>query len=132
MGVWAGFPIVGVDAEAYDGKYHDVDSASVSFQLAAERACVEGFVKASPILVESLVDVVTHVPERVAGEVAGSLSTNRGRLSGMLVETEIQRIQAQSPSSAMLDYATQLRSITAGRGSLSMRHSNDEPVPPHL
>ena len=80
---WAGFPIVDVGVEADDGKYHDVDSASVSFQLADERACVECFVKASEILLESFVDVVIHVPERFSGEVAGSLSANRGRLSGV-------------------------------------------------
>ena len=130
--VWAGFPIVDVGVEVDDGNYHDVDSATVSFQLAVERACVEGFAKASAILPESFVDVVIHVPERFAGEVAGSLSANRGRLSGVEAETEIQRIQAQSPFSAMLDYATQLRLIKAGEGSFSMRHSNKEPVPPHL
>ena len=131
-GPLAGFPVVDVGVEVYDGKYHDVDSDSLSFQLAAERACVDAFAKARPILLEPFVNVVIHVPERFTGDVAGSLSTNRGRLSGMEVENGIQRIQAQCPFSTMLDYSTQLRSITAGEGSFSMRHSHYEPVPSHI
>ena len=85
-----------------------------------------------PILLEPYVDVVIHVPERFTGDVAGSLASNRGRLSGMELTDAMQRIQAQCPFSAMLDYSTQLRSVTAGEGSFSMRHSHYEPVPSHL
>lgn len=131
-GPLAGFPVVDVGVEAYDGKYHDVDSDSVSFQLAAERACVDGFGKARPILLEPYVDVIIQVPERFTGDVAGSLSTNRGRLSGMEVEDGIQHIKAQCPFSAMLDYSTQLRSITAGEGTFTMQFSHYEPVPSHV
>ena len=124
--------VVDLGVEAYDGKFHDVDSDSVSFQLAAERACVDGFSKARPILLEPYVDVIIQVPERFTGDVAGSLSTNRGRLSGMEVEDGIQHIKAQCPFSAMLDYSTQLRSITAGEGTFSMQFSHYEPVPGNI
>jgi len=131
-GPLAGHPVVDITVEAYDGKYHDVDSDSVSFQLAAERACVDGFHKARPILLEPYVDAIIQVPERFTGDVAGSLSTNRGRLSGMEVEDGIQKIKAQCPYQAMLDYSTQLRSITAGEGTFTMQFSHYEPVPSHI
>ncbi|HEB52651.1 MAG TPA: elongation factor G, partial [bacterium] len=131
-GPLAGYPVVDVRVEVYDGKFHDVDSDSVSFQLAAERACVDGFEKARGILLEPIMDVTIHVPERFTGDVAGNLSSHRGRLSGMEVDNGIQTIQAQCPFSEMLDYSTQLRSITAGEGQFAMRFSHYEPVPPNV
>lgn len=131
-GPLAGFPVVDVQVEVHDGKYHDVDSDSVSFQLAAERACVDAFDKGRPILLEPIVDVEIRVPERFTGDVAGSLSSHRGRLSGMEVENGIQSIHAQVPLATMLDYSTELRSITAGEGNFTMRFAHYEPVPPNV
>lgn len=131
-GPLCGFPIVDVRVEVYDGKYHDVDSDSVSFQLAAERACVDGFEKARPQLLEPIMNVVIVVPERFTGDVAGNLSGHRGRLSGMEVDNGIQTIHAQVPLSTMLDYSTELRSITAGEGHFTVRFAHYEPVPPNL
>jgi len=131
-GPLAGFPVVDVSVELHDGKYHDVDSDAISFQLAAERACVDAFEKGRGILLEPIMDVVIRVPDRFTGDVAGSLSSHRGRLSGMEVESGIQTIQAQCPLETMLDYSTQLRSITAGEGSFSMRFAHYEPVPPNV
>ncbi len=131
-GPLAGFSVVDVQVEVYDGKFHDVDSDSVSFQLAAERACVDAFEKARGILLEPIMDVVILVPERFTGDVAGNLSSHRGRMSGMEIDNGIQRIQAQCPFSTMLDYSTQLRSITAGEGTFTMKFSHYEPVPPNL
>ena len=128
----AGFPVVDVSVELHDGKYHDVDSDAISFQLAAERACVDAFEKGRGILLEPIMDVVIQVPDRFTGDVAGSLSSHRGRLSGMEVENGIQTIQAQCPLATMLDYSTQLRSITAGEGSFTMRFAHYEPVPPNV
>lgn len=131
-GPLAGFPVVDVCVQLHDGKYHDVDSDAISFQLAAERACVDAFEKGRGILLEPIMDVVIRVPDRFTGDVAGSLSSHRGRLSGMEVENGIQTIQAQCPLATMLDYSTQLRSITAGEGSFSMRFAHYEPVPPNV
>ncbi len=131
-GALAGFPVVDVSAEVHDGKYHDVDSDQMSFQIAGERAFHDGYLKARPILLEPIMDVVIHVPDRFTGDVAGNLSSARGRMSGMEAENGIHRITAQVPLSSMLDYSTQLRSITAGEGSFTMKFAHYEAVPPSV
>ncbi len=128
----AGCPVVDVSAEIYDGKFHDVDSDQISFQLAGERGFADAFAKAKPILLEPIMDVVIHVPERFTGDVAGNLSSIRGRLAGMEVTDGIQEIRAQVPLKEMQEYATQLRSITAGEGSFTMTPANFEQVPSNL
>jgi len=77
-------------------------------------------------------DVEIHVPDRFTGDVAGNLSSSRGRMSGMESEDGIQRIRAHVPLSSMVDYSTQLRSITAGEGSFTMKFAHYEPVPPNV
>ncbi|MBI5853273.1 MAG: elongation factor G [Planctomycetes bacterium] len=128
----AGCRVEDVEVEVYDGKYHDVDSDQISFQIAGERAFAEAFAKARPILLEPIMDVVIRVPERFTGDVASNLATLRGRMSGMEMAGGIQTIQAQVPLKEMQDYTTQLRSITAGEGSFEMRPSHYEPVPPNV
>jgi elongation factor G len=131
-GALAGFPVVDIQVEVHDGKYHDVDSDQLSFQIAGERAVHDGYLKARPILLEPIMDVVIHVPERFTGDVAGNLSSHRGRMSGMEVDHGVQTIKAQCPLAVMLDYSTQLRSMTAGEGTFTMKFSHYEAVPPHL
>jgi len=131
-GALAGFPVVDVQVEVHDGKYHDVDSDQLSFQIAGERAVLDGYLKARPILLEPIMDVVIQVPERFTGDVAGNLSSHRGRMSGMEVEQGVQTIKAQCPLAVMLDYSTQLRSMTAGEGTFTMKFAHYEAVPPHL
>ena len=128
----AGFPVEDCWAEVYDGKYHDVDSDQLSFQLAGERAFLDGFQKAKPVLLEPIMDVEIHVPERFTGDVASNLSSIRGRMSGMEMESGIQVIKAQVPLKEMQEYSTQLRSITAGEGSFTMKGSHYEQVPPQV
>lgn len=128
----AGCPVVDVSAEVYDGKFHDVDSDQLSFQLAGERAFADGFAKAKPILLEPIMEVEIRVPERFTGDVAGNLSTHRGRMQGMEVQEGIQVIKAQVPLKEMQEYSTQLRSITAGEGTFTMRFSHYEQVPGNL
>ena len=128
----AGFPVVDVRAELYDGKFHAVDSDQLSFQLAGERGFMEGFDKSKPVLVEPIMDVVIQVPERFTGDVAGNLSSQRGRMSGMEMKEGIQFISAQVPLKEMQDYSTQLRSITAGEGTFHMEMSHHEVVPANL
>ncbi|HEX6811077.1 MAG TPA: elongation factor G [Planctomycetota bacterium] len=131
-GALAGFPVVDLQVEAYDGKYHDVDSDQLSFQIAGERAVHDGYLKARPILLEPIMDVVIHVPDRFTGDVAGNLSGSRGRMSGMEMKDGVQTIYAQCPLATMLDYSTLLRSITAGEGTFTMKFAHYEAVPPNL
>ena len=131
-GSLAGFPVVDMQVEVHDGKYHDVDSDQLSFQIAGERAVHDGFMKARPILLEPIMDVVIHVPARFTGDVAGNLSSSRGRMSGMETQDDMQRISAQCPLATMLDYSTHLRSITAGEGTFTMKFAHYEAVPPNL
>ncbi len=128
----AGCGLVDVAAEVYDGKFHDVDSDQLSFQLAGERAFADAFAKARPILLEPIMDVEIHVPERFTGDVTSNLATHRGRMTGMEMEAGIQVIKAQVPLKEMQEYSTQLRSITSGEGTFAMRPSHDEPVPPNV
>src|SRR5262249_50724279 len=91
-GARARFPLVDVQAEVYAGKYHDVDSDQLSFQLAGERAFHDGYMKARPILLEPIMEVEIAVPDRFTGDVAGSLSGMRGRMSGMESQEGIQHV----------------------------------------
>jgi len=131
-GALAGCPVVDVTAEIYDGKFHDVDSDQISFQLAGERGFLDAFNRAKPILLEPVMDVEIHVPERFTGDVAGNLSSLRGRMSGMEMVDGIQVIKAQVPLVEMQDYSAQLRSITAGEGTFSMTPATYEQVPANL
>lgn len=131
-GALAGYPVVDVQVELHDGKFHDVDSDQLSFQIAGQRAVHDAFLKARPILLEPIMDVVIHVPERFTGDVAGNLSSHRGRLQGMEVAHGVQTIRAQCPLAVMLDYSTQLRSMTAGEGTFGMSFAHYEAVPPNL
>ncbi|MBZ0150143.1 MAG: elongation factor G [Planctomycetes bacterium] len=128
----AGFPVVDMQVEVYEGKYHDVDSDQLSFQIAGERAVHDAFEKARPILLEPIMDVEIRVPDRFTGDVAGNLSANRGRMSGMEMADGVQVIRAECPLSTMLDYSTQLRSMTAGEGTFTMTFAHYEAVPPNL
>jgi elongation factor G len=131
-GALAGFPVVDCSAKLHDGKFHQVDSDQLSFQLAGERGFLDGFNKAKPILLEPIMDVEIQVPERFTGDVAGNLSSMRGRMQGMEVVNGIQIIKAQVPLKEMQDYSTQLRSVTAGEGTFTMSMSRYEPVPGNL
>jgi elongation factor G len=131
-GIVSGCQVVDVGVEIYDGKYHDVDSDQISFQLAGSRAFVEAFEKAKPILLEPIMNLVIEAPTRFTGDITGNLNSRRGRLSGMETTGDIQVINAHVPLKEAQDYSTQLRSITAGEGVFSMEFSHYESVPPNL
>ena len=128
----AGFPVIDVQAEVYDGKFHDVDSDQISFQIAGERAFADAFAKSRPVLLEPVMDVEIHVPQRFTGDVAGSLASVRGRMSGMEEDHGVTVIKAQMPLKELQDYSTQLRSITAGEGNFTMTYSHHEQMPGNL
>jgi elongation factor G len=131
-GVIAGYPVVDVLAVVFDGKEHPVDSKDIAFQIAGREAFRQAFKQAGPILLEPIVDMTITVPEEFTGDVSGDLSTKRGRMSGMEQVRGNTIITAQAPLAEVQRYATELRSITQGRGVYSMKISHYEPVPSHI
>jgi len=132
QGVLAGYPVVDVRAVVFDGKEHPVDSKDIAFQIAGREAFKLAFAEASPILLEPIVNLVITVPEEFTGDVSGDLSTKRGRMSGMEQVRGNTIITAQAPLAEVQRYATELRSITQGRGVYTMTISHYEPVPSHI
>jgi elongation factor G len=132
QGIIAGYPVVDVKAIVYDGKEHPVDSKDIAFQIAGREAFKQAFKDASPILLEPIMNMTITVPEEYTGDVSGGLSTKRGRMSGMEQVRGNTIITAQAPLAEVQRYATELRSITQGRGVYTMSLSHYEPVPSHV
>ncbi len=131
-GVMAGYPFVDVSATVYDGKFHDVDSDEFSFKLAAAAAFRMAVDAARPTLLEPIMEVEIEIPARFMGDISGDLNSRRGRIQGMEQDQDLAHIKAQVPLSEILNYSTELRSITAGEGDYSFKLSHYEPVPAHL
>ena len=131
-GVIAGYPVVDIKAVVFDGKEHPVDSKDIAFQIAGREAFKLAFQAAGPILLEPIMDVTITIPEEYTGDVSGDLSTKRGRMSGMEQVMGNTVITAQAPLAEIQRYATDLRSITQGRGVYTMKLSHYEPVPSHV
>ncbi|MFH1743784.1 MAG: elongation factor G [bacterium] len=132
-GVIAGFPVVDVHVELFDGKYHDVDSSDMAFKIAGSMAFQQVIrERCKPILLEPIMNVVVRAPEAMMGDVMGDLNGRRGRVMGMDSERGKQTIRAQVPLAEMYRYPIELRSITRGRGSYVMEFSHYEQVPPDL
>ncbi|MDQ3945967.1 MAG: elongation factor G [Actinomycetota bacterium] len=128
-----GFPVVDVKVTCYDGKYHPVDSSEMSFKMAGSLGFKEAAQKARPILLEPISELVIIVPEAYQGDVMGDLNSKRGRIQGTAaIGNGEQEITALVPTSEVLRYAIDLRSITGGRGRFSATHSHYDPAPPHL
>ncbi|MFP3014236.1 MAG: elongation factor G [Arsenophonus sp.] len=129
-GVLAGYPIIDVKVTLYDGFYHEVDSSELSFKIAGSIAFKEGFMKASPILLEPIMKVEVETPEEYMGDVIGDLNRRRGIIEGMEDIVSNKRISAKVPLSEMFGYATDLRSQTQGRASYSMEFLkyNEAPI----
>jgi elongation factor G len=131
-GVVAGYPLSDFKATLYDGSFHTVDSNELSFKIAASMALKEAVHNASPALMEPIMDVRIRVPEEFMGEVNRDLNGRRGRLLGMDSDGGMQVISAHVPQAELFSYATELRSITAGRGTFSATLDHYEDVPSHL
>ena len=128
-GVLAGYRVVDVKADFYDGKQHPVDSKDIAFQMAGKQAFREAFMQAQPCLLEPILDIEIKVPEDFMGDVMGDMSSRRGKIMGMDAEGTFQLIKAQAPQSEMYQYSTTLRSLTGGRGIHSEKFSHYEEVP---
>lgn len=131
-GPLAGFPVIDVRATVYDGKTHPVDSKDIAFQIAARHAFKDACLKARPVILEPIMDVDVLVPDENMGDVTGSLNQRRGRIMGMEPGDGAETIKAQVPLDEMYKYVNELKSITAGRGSYSMRFSHYETVPSNI
>jgi elongation factor G len=132
QGVVAGFPFTDVRAIVHFGKFHEVDSDEYSFKLAASQAFKVAVEAARPILLEPIMDVEIEVPSRFMGDISGDLNSRRGRIVGMDTQGDVTVIQAQVPLPEMLNYSTELRSITAGEGEYRAEFARYERVPPPL
>jgi elongation factor G len=132
-GVIAGYPVVDVKAELYDGSYHEVDSNEMAFGIAGSMALQEGVKKANPTLLEPVMKVVVVTPEEFMGDVIGDLNSKRGRIESMDdLPNGIKQITAFVPLGEMFGYTTNLRSMTQGRASSSMELAHYADVPPNV
>ena len=132
-GVLAGYPVVDVKAELYDGSYHDVDSNEMAFKIAGSIALQDGVKKANPVLLEPIMKVVVVTPEEFMGDVIGDLNSKRGRIEDMGDLTPgIKEITSFVPLGEMFGYTTNLRSSTQGRASSSMELDHYADVPNHV
>ncbi len=134
-GVLAGYPVVGLAADLYDGSYHDVDSSEMSFKMAASLAYKDGLPKANPILLEPVGALNCVVPDNMVGDVIGDLNKRRGRVLGMEASHEKKGytvVQAEVPKAEMMDYPIALRATTQGRGSFTFYFERYEEVPANV
>ncbi|MBI4504990.1 MAG: elongation factor G [Chloroflexi bacterium] len=129
-GVLAGYPVIDVRTVLLDGSYHEVDSSEIAFKIAGSKAFQTAMRKARPALLEPIMRVEVVVPEAFVGEVIGDLNARRGRIEALESRgAEASVVRALVPLAEMFGYATQLRSLTQGRGSYSMEFWQYEPVP---
>ena len=128
-GVLAGYPMVDIGVTVYDGSYHEVDSSEMAFKIAGSMGFKAGAVKADPVILEPIMKVEVTVPDDYMGDVIGDLNSRRGRIEGMEARNGAQVINAFVPLAGMFGYATDLRSMTQGRGNYSMEVDHYEAVP---
>ncbi len=131
-GVLAGYPVVNLRATLVDGSYHDVDSSEMAFKLAARLAYRNGLPQASPVLLEPISEVKVHIPDDYLGDIMGDITKRRGRILGMgpdETEPGFQIVEAEAPMSEIAKYATDLKSMTQGRGWFTVKFARYEQAP---
>ena len=129
-GPLAAYPVVGIKAVLLDGSYHPVDSSELAFKMAATIAFKDGFMKATPVLLEPIAALSVVVPDKFTGDVMGDINKRRGRVLGMeSVYNGKQVIKADVPMSELIGYNTELRSITGGIGTFSYEFARYEQAP---
>ena len=128
-GILAGFPVLGVHADVYDGSYHEVDSSEMAFHIAGSMAFKDAMRKGNPVLLEPIMKVEVTMPEEYMGDIIGDINSRRGRIEGMEDIGGGKLVKAYVPLAEMFGYSTDLRSRTQGRGNYSMFFEKYEPVP---
>lgn len=131
-GPLAGFPVIGVRAVLVDGKYHPVDSNEQAFKMAAILAFKEAYPNCSPIILEPIMEVRINIDNKYTGDVMGDLNTRRAKIQDMIEGDNGQEIIALVPEAEIIDYATQLKSITQASGFFNRKFVGYEPVPEYL
>jgi len=132
-GVLAGYPVVDMKVELYDGSYHEVDSSEMAFKIAGSMGFQDGFKKANPVLLEPVMKLVVVTPEEFMGDVIGDLNSKRGRIESMEdLSQGVKEITAYVPLGELFGYTTSLRSATQGRASSSMELDHYADVPSHV
>ena len=131
-GILAGFPVLGVHANVYDGSYHEVDSSEMAFHIAGSLAFKEAMQKANPVLLEPIMKVEITMPEEYMGDVIGDINARRGRVEGMEDIGGGKMVKAYVPLAEMFGYSTDLRSKTQGRGNYSMFFERYEQCPKNV
>jgi elongation factor G len=131
-GILASYPVINIKAVLYDGSYHEVDSSEESFKIAAHLAFKDGMQKANPVLLEPIYKIEVTVPEEYIGDIMGDMNKRRGKIQGMESAEKGQKITAEVPLAEISKYATDLRSITQGRGFFSTEFLRYEEVPKEL
>jgi elongation factor G len=131
-GYLAGYPVVDFRVILYDGSYHEVDSSDLAFKIAGSFAFKKCMEQARPCLLEPIMNVEVNVPQNNSGDIAGNLNGRRGRILGMDPKGGSTLIKAQAPLAEMLTYASDLTSMTQGRGTYSMEFSHYDVVPQHI
>ena len=131
-GVLAGNPVVDVKVTLYDGSFHNVDSSEMAFKIAASMGFKKGVVDARPVLLEPIMLMEINVSDDHVGDVIGDMNSKRGKIQGVEAIGNAQIVKALVPMSEVLNYATELKSMTGGRGVFSMEYSCYEEVPAHL
>jgi elongation factor G len=131
-GVLAGFPTVDFKYILVDGKYHDVDSSALAFEIAAKACFREGMKKASPIILEPIMDVEITTPQDHVGDVVGDLNRRRGHIQNQESSGSTVIVRGQVPLKEMFGYISHLRSMTKGRASFTMQFHHYDPVPRNI
>ena len=131
-GILAGYPVVGIEADCYDGSYHEVDSSEMAFHIAGSMCFKEAMAKAAPVLLEPIMKVEVTMPEEYMGDVIGDINSRRGQVEGMDDLGGGKIVRAHVPLAEMFGYATDLRSRTQGRGNYSMFFEKYVPVPKNV
>ncbi len=128
-GVIAGYPVIDWIVRLYDGSYHDVDSSEIAFKVAGSMAFKDAVLRSKPIILEPMMKVEVVVPEDFMGTVMGNLSSRRGKIMGSELRGAMQAIKSEVPLSEMFGYATELRSMTEGRGTFTMEFGHYSALP---
>ena len=128
-GILAGFPVIDVSAEVYDGKYHSVDSDELSFRMAGIAAVRAAGPDLRPILLEPITSLIVKVPEEYTGDIMGDINAKRGRVNGMDTDGSLRVITAEVPMAEIQRYAVDLRSMTSGRGTFELAFDHYSEIP---
>ncbi len=133
-GILAGYPVVNLKATLLDGSYHPVDSSEMAFKTAASIAFKEGMKKANPVLLEPIGYLKVYIPENIMGDIIGDINKRRGRIMGMGESGKdgLNLVEAEVPMSEMFKYATDLRSMSQGRGAFEFNFARYEQAPPQV